>query len=339
MSIDILTIRPQYYERDFIPYIKGSIIAADRVSIIIPQAGIRVGSFILPITEQEISIDNAANWDDTQYATAANRAGEDFYIYAAAEGIKLSANSTVLTGYSTANCTQLGGFHCQCLDVGVIAAHPLTGFITGDILPLSIWDGLHRPVCAATGMAWCAEADLWMDIYLQSGTGVSTASIFGGTITDTRIWNDHVDDLAAVGKRMLNDPEFQAVAEGSNQKTNIVGSADPVTTGGHVDTAGRRMVSNYGLEDCCGVVSQWLSDQSYRNDDASYLGTWGWYTLPGNKGSIYKQGGTGDVKLVAGGYWSSGSYCGSRFRDARYSRWSTITPIGSRGCARQKGGR
>jgi len=88
----------------------------------------------------------------------------------------------------------------------------------------------------------------------------------GGTIPDARDWNDFVDDGGAVGKRMLNDPEFQLAAEGSNQKTNIAGSADPVTTGGHSDTASRRMISNIGLEDCCGALSQWLSDQSYRWD-------------------------------------------------------------------------
>ena len=87
-------------------------------------------------------------------------------------------------------------------------------------------------------MVYCAKLDLWVDIYLQSGTGASTASVPGATITDTRIWNDHVDDLAAVGKVLLDDSEFQIVAEGSNQKTNIAGSADPVTTGGHRDTAG-----------------------------------------------------------------------------------------------------
>ena len=169
---------------------------------------------------------------------------------------------------------KLGGFHCECLNIGTISGHPLTGFLTGDIVPMSVWDLGHRPTCSPAGMAWCDQAKLWVDIYLQSGTGASTASVFGGTITDTRTWNDHVDDLSAVGKVLLDDGEFQVVAEGSNQKTNITGSVDPVTTGGHVDTASRRMVSNFGLEDCCGVMFQWLRDQSYRNDDASYLGTW-----------------------------------------------------------------
>jgi hypothetical protein len=232
---------------------------------------------------------------------------------------------------------KLGGFHCECLNIGTISNHPLTGFLTGDIVPMSVWDQLHRPTCSPDGMAWCDQAKLWVDIYLQSGTGASTASVFGGTITDTRIWNDHVDDLFAVGKRMLDDSEFQVVAEGSNQKTNITGSVDPVTTGGHVDTASRRMVSNFGLEDCCGVMHQWLRDQSYRNDDASYLGTWSYYTIPGNKGSFYKQGGAGDVKLLAGGNWSNGTTCGSRCRFAYIYRWNALTTLGSRGCARRQG--
>ena len=141
-----------------------------------------------------------------------------------------------------------------------------------------------------------------------------------------------MDDLAALGKRLMWDWEFKVFAEGSNEETNISGSASPGTTGGHVDTAGRRMLSNIGCEDCCGVVWQWLLDQSYQND-ATYSSTWAYYDLPGAKGSLYRQGATGDVKLRAGGEWSSGSYCGSRARAASYSRWSASSNIGGRGCA------
>jgi hypothetical protein len=183
-----------------------------------------------------------------------------------------------------------------------------------------------------------ASADLWVDIYLMSGTGASTASVFGATITDTRNWMDFVDDLAAVGKRMLTDVEFQVAAAGSNEETNIVGSADPVTTGGHVDTAGRRMVSNGGGEDMCGVMNQWLAEQSYRNDDGAYVGTFSWYNLPGARGSLYNQGALGDSKLLAGGYWVSGSHCGSRSRYAYNARWYTYTFLGARGCARRHAG-
>ena len=184
-------------------------------------------------------------------------------------------------------------------------------------------------------MVYSDQADLWVDIYLQFGTGAATTSTYGATITDTRVWMDHVDDLAAIGKRLLWDAEFQIIAEGSNQRTNVYGSADPVTTGGHVDTAGRRMISTIGCEDCCGVMYQWLQDQQYKLTSTPDTGdpVMGWYTLPGSKGSSYRQGGSGDIKLLAGGSWSSGTYCGSRCRYAANDRWVAVSSIAARGCA------
>ena len=339
--MELYEIEPFEYRRGPVkPAIKGYSVAADRRTLSLPYT--RVSNYALTLNQllpaADLDLDNPAVWDDTQYATAATRAGKDFCWYLLSTGaVTLSANATAPTGHTTSDSMKLGGFHCLYVSVGVIAGHTLTGFVAGDILPASVWDLGHRPTCDPAGMVYCAELDLWVDIYLQSGTGASTASVPGATITDTRIWNDHVDDLAAVGKILLDDTEFQIVAEGSNQKTNIAGGADPVTTGGHVDTASRRMVSNFGLEDCCGAMFQWLRDQSYRNDDASYLGTWSYYTIPGNKGSIYRQGGTGDIKLLAGGDWYNGAACGSRCRSASDFRWNAATSIGSRGCARRQG--
>jgi hypothetical protein len=190
------------------------------------------------------------------------------------------------------------------------------------------------------GMAYVAALDIWVDIYLASGTGASTASAFNATIMATRNWMDFVDDGKAVKKRMLRDFEFQVAATGSNEETNISGSNNPVTTGGsgriggHVDTVGRRLISNYFLEDCCGALWQWLDEQSTRWD---FTTAWGWYDLPGSKGSLYNGAGTagiGDVKLLAGGHWGDGTYCGSRARFAAYYRWATIAYIGVRYCAR-----
>jgi hypothetical protein len=181
-------------------------------------------------------------------------------------------------------------------------------------------------------MVYDSGINKWVDIYLISGTGVSTTSVKGGTISDIRDWMDFVDDVHAVKKRLLTDEEFQSIAAGSNEETNISGSADPATTGGHVDTASRRMISNIGCEDCAGVMWQWLLDQSYRADGT----TWAWYDLPGAKGSIYRQGTYGDVKLLAGGNWYSAAYAGSRARYAHHYRWITITIIGGRCLAEPK---
>jgi hypothetical protein len=146
---------------------------------------------------------------------------------------------------------------------------------------------------------------------------------------------DFNDDLAAVGKRLLGDDEFQAIAAGSNEETNITGSADPVTTGGHVDTSSRRMVSNIGVEDCAGALWQWLRTASVRLDD----GTAGiWIDLTGAKGSFYTFGTNGyaNTQLLAGGRWDSGAYCGSRCRGAHIYRWSADAAIGARGCAESR---
>lgn len=332
--IDLLTIKPQYYERDYVPYIKGSSVAADRITLKIPAIGVKLGSVIIPVTEREVLLSTDANWDDAQFATAANRAGKDFYIYVTATGIILSANSTVPTGYSASTATKIGGFHCLCLDVGTIASHALTGFLTGDILPKSVWDLNHRSAGLQAGMVYSEMRQKWVMIYLQSGTGASTASVFGATITDTRDWMDFSDDLSAVGCCFLTDADFSWMARNSNEKTNNAGSADPVTAGGHVDTAGRRMISEIGCEDMCGAMWQWLGEQSYRNDDASYSGSWAYQTLGGNKGSLQRQGASGDAKILAGGPWNLGTSAGSRCRSGIATRATTGGNIGARGCAR-----
>ena len=434
-----------------------------------------------------IGLDAAADpgainvWID-DIKTTSLEAGQNYFVYACDNSgslvFKVSKTSTYPSGFAAATSRKIGGFHTIALDVGTIAGHTLTGFATADINPYSIWDLKHRPKCSPAGMAYSPATGIWADIYLQSGTLTTTLSVNGGTTTDTRVWHDFVEDGGAVNKRLLNDAEFALVAEGSNQKTNILGGADPVTTGPHIDTAGRRMISNIGLEDCCGALNQWLSDQSYRFDlgalavtaasatlaithDAApggnpvYLkfGTEGnpylccniatdtadkWltfgsaYTLllkhdasaatgsvqvyfdedatqpsrllaatpgakdvyiptsnpqrflkvtynatpatPGvaityddgederleftsptttvgtldtalltltdpafsyqdlgnNKGSIYKQGTYGDVKLLAGGYWITATIAGSRCRAAHNCRWNTSTGLGSR---------
>lgn len=333
---------PAWYERAEPITILGNSAADDRVSLVLPLGSVVVGGVqVVRTSVGEIDINDSGNWDDAQYATAANRAGKDFYIYAlSSRGVVLSANATVPTGYTAATSRKIGGFHCLCLSVGTISGHTLTGFVTGDILPQSVWDLKHRPVSSPEGMVCLPESGLWVDIYLMSGAGENSESAFGATITDTRNWMDFVDDLGAVGKRLLNDHEFQLAAAGSNEETAINGAADPVTTGGHTDTAGRRMVSNYGLEDCAGALWQWLLDQSYRDSgtidfswidlddplgDSNYDG--------GSKGSLYVQSAYGDVKLLAGGAWGYGSSCGSRCRYAANARWAASSVIGGRGCA------
>ncbi len=367
-----------YYNRNRMWKNKGSDTAANRRTLVSPShmlvniGGAGAHAYELAAA---LNMDLNESWVwDTQtpddYTVAANRAGKDFYIYALLPGsgfspiLVLSAATTYPAGYSAADSRKIGGFHCECADVGTISGHPLTGYLAGDIIPRSCWDLSHRSAGAQAGMVWAGKTDfdtvvgpkIWVAIYLASGTGSSTASVNGGTISDTRDWMSFVDDFAAIGCRMLEDDEFQAIAAGSNEETNIAGSADPVTAGGHRDTASRRMISNIGCEDCCGVMNQWLRTQSYRFDGAAnhthqvvvsgdpetvasgnpsgdVAPAFAYYDLPGAKGSLYKQGTYGDVKLLAGGSWSGVAGAGSRCREAGSWRWCSAAAIGGRACA------
>jgi len=278
LSAAIIAALPAHYERDVAwalktPYTTAAnrytLLSPSRMTVNIDDAGYYLS------TQQEIDLSASASWDTTSgtdYTTAANRAGKDFYVYACEDvsgspKLVLSANSTVPDGYTSSNSRKVGGFHCECVNVGTISGNPLTGFLAGDIIFTSIWDLNHKSgSISPEGMVYDRGTDLWVDIYLPSGTGANTKSVNGGTISDTRNHMDFVDDGIAVGKRLLKDREFQSAAAGSNEETNIAGSADPGTTTGHVDTAGRRMISNIGCEDCCGALWQWLDEQSYRFD-------------------------------------------------------------------------
>lgn len=364
-----------YYSRNRMWKNKGSDTAANRRTLVSPShmliniGGAGAHAYELEAAvELDLNIDS--NWDTTtptNYAVAANRAGKDFYIYACVPVsgyvpvIILSAATTYPAGYTADNSRKIGGFHCECANVGTISGHSLTGYLAGDIIPRSCWDLSHRSAGAQAGMVWAGKTDfdslagpkIWVALYLASGTGSSTASANGATISDTRDWMSFVDDFAAIGCRMLEDDEFQAIAAGSNEETNIAGSADPVTTGGHLDTAGRRMISNIGCEDCCGAMNQWLRTQSYRFDGAAnhthqvvvsgdpetvtsgnpsgdVAPAFAYYDLPGAKGGLYKQGTYGDVKLYAGGTWSFAAYAGSRCRYATYWRWASPANLGGR---------
>lgn len=349
-----LAAKPGHYVRRIDD--KWSMKSGDRDVLVSPADGIEVNvggkGYIL---DDQIELDLAleATWDTvvgTDYRTPANRAGKNFYLYSCvpatgrAPTIKISANSTTPSGYAAATARKIGGFHCTpATMVNLPVGHPFKNHAIGDIhcgdnRSGSIWDLMHRPrgIAAPEGMIWCEEANIWVGIYLVSGTGVNTASVNGGTISDTRDWMDFVNDLGAVGCRLPTDREFQLFAAGSNEETNITGSADPGTTGHHLDTAGRSMISNCGCIDCCGVVYQWLADQSFRIDgltDPTVDPAWAWYDLPGAKGSLYRQGTYGDVKLRAGGSWANGSSCGSRCRGATGYRWLASSDIGARAVA------
>lgn len=189
----------------------------------------------------------------------------------------------------------LGGFHTLCADVGEIPGHPLSGMLAGEILPLSLWNQRHKAACGNNdAMVYDAVHDVWCDIYLcRDNDSLMTNNTFAGFVSLAK----------SRKKRLPTDEEFYSFASGSNEMTNILGSNKPPGSGGHVDQLARRMISNIGCEDCCGVIWQWLRD-TWKVDD-----TYG---------------------LFAGGYWANAADCGSRCRSASNFRWSAYTKFGAR---------
>ena len=308
--------------------------------------------------EVTVDISDTANWDSTEtdYTVAENRAGKDFYIYAVDDNkvtksvhIVLSANSTVPTGYTESSSRKIGGFHCLCADVGTptwinpatkeTTAHWLSGYVKGDILPYSVWDLLHRAESSNEGMVYSPETHMWYDIYLASWDGSKLVSVFGGITADGASSKPFHGEMFAecagqINKELISRDEFIVVAKGSNERTAIHGSADAGTTGGHVDTANRRMISNIGLEDCCGFLWQWCK----QSGDA--YGSSGWTNSTYNSsvdgsetyGSTYGN----YYRALVGGSWADSSYCGSRSIANNNPSAATYVSLGGRLSSRER---
>lgn len=272
------------------------------------------------------------------------QAGKDYCVYmkklaASATGFDfvVSLNGTYPTGYTADEVYKIGGFHTLCLGVtssnapalktgSFWSTHPAIGYNTADIIPNSVWCLTHRPISEPNGMVYVDRRGKWFDIYLQSGTFSGTASVFGGTTTDSRQPILHQYDLLCVFKEMMDDEDFMTAMEGSNQGTNIAGSADPVTTGGHTDTAGKRMTSGYFIEDGCGALWQWLKEIGFNGNQ-----NWtGYGTNADQRGQTYGM----PYVLLAGGSWDAGSRCGSWCRHCDSSRSDVAADSGCRGVSR-----
>lgn len=310
---------PNYYQRSALMQGSGSILVTPAVlQVNINDQGFVGGS-------HTIDLNVTSNWDtasiSTGMATQASRAGKDFYVYLIATStgqlkFLLSSNSTTPSGYGANESRKIGGFHCLCEPVN-ISGHSLDEAQAGEIIPNSVWDLLHRPISEPEGMVWVDAISKWVDIYLASWSTEESqlVSKYNGDTADGNSTvkfhgEKFVEELGLVNKYLPMRDEFVVFAKGSNEGTNILNSADVIQTGGHVDTNNRRMVSNYGIEDCCGFLWQWVSDiVSYDGSNwgsTSVLNT----SVDGSMkyGSSYYHCKRGKV----GGSWSNGASCGSR---------------------------
>ena len=331
----------------------GSATASERRTVNIPAMQLQINATVYTLsTATTLDADTTGSWasNEISKATPSSRNGEDVYIYAVepssgtTPNFCLSSNSTYPNGTvggvtaSATNSRKIGGFHCLCVDVGTISGHSLTGYLDGDILPRSVWtQASHRPTSSPEGMVYVGNK-LWADIYLASNT-TTLESKYNQTIVDGASnpdyhWYNFVERFAEIDKRLPTQAEFMALAIGGNEETNISGSADPGTTGGHSDTASRRMISNVGCEDCAGALWQWANETgsdgaagSWAVQDTASDGT----TYDGVNSIGRGQGYAVPNRGLVGGAWYSGAECGSRGVDWDRSALFLNVSFGSRG--------
>ena len=308
--------------------------------------------------DEDVPLDISAILD-----TGAIAPGKDYYLFLVPDNdtvkFVLSLNKSAPTGYSAISVKLIGGLHTLCVSAGTgmiyqagdqTLSHPLNGYLAGDILPASVWCLNHRPYSEPEGMVYIDSLDFWCDIYKQSGSGINTKSAYQGAITRSRQYVDFVEDQFCVKKELLSDSEFAAAMLGSNEQTAVAGTNESGATaggaGGRVDTAGRRMISIYGVEEGCGSLWEWLRTTSAAGVDGTIHGqtaatpSYGYITVTQNSYGPYGQaGGKGSfwglaAALLAGGAWNDGAYCSSRSRHADHARSSAYSGCGGRGRSR-----
>ena len=260
--------------------------------------------------------------------------GKDYSLFIVPDGeggldFKFSLNTTAPEGYSMSDVLRIGGCHTMPItitaDNAPSADHVAVGYNAGEIIPVSVWDALHRPKCSPNGMVYVAGIDLWVDIYMQSGKDGAETSVFGGTCVSSRCWDDHAEDMRLCGKRLLWDNEFTEAAKGSPEKVAVKGAAqpNPDTTIAYIMSNDKICISKYFIFGMVGVRWQWLNNVCANGGS-------GWSTstgLAGAKGQLYGS----SLALLAGGGWSDSSCCGSRSRLGNTGRGTVDANIGGRG--------
>lgn len=296
-------------------------VGSDKVSVVMPK-GLRIvvnGRFYQVAADTTVSIPSTIS--------AANRAGKDLYIYACENSdststtpvFVISMNSTYPSGYTAATSRKIGGFHCLCSSVGTVSGHALSGYVTGNILPASRWDLIHRPQANPEGMVYDENLDIWVDIYLSSVSGTTLQSLYNGVIADGTStvkfhWYKFVQWYARTKKRLPYQYEFMHFALGSPEGVTIKNSADPNTTGGHTSTNDKRIISNIGCEDCCGVSDQFGYERGGGGTGSGNTTGNSWANAyDSNDDGSYGQHYAAPNCVALGAGWGSGAACGSRW--------------------------
>lgn len=260
--------------------------------------------------------------------------GKDYSIFLVPDdtdgiAVKISLNKTAPVGYTPEDTRRIGGFHTECVDVGTIANHPMSGWLAGDIIPSSVWTLWHRPAIASpSGMYYHKLLDGWRPIYVQSGTMENTTFEYNATVTRSRSGWDHEIDLGLVGLEYATSTQFTIASLGVQPLKAVMGKAEASCTraGGWKDETGRRMITNEGEESTCGGLWEILRD-------FSACGGSNWATSGANTLTSPRQWGT-IYRLMGGGTWANSGFCGPSSRFGNNPAAGTNTYVSARGWSR-----
>ncbi|ACE99248.1 hypothetical protein Rpal_0689 [Rhodopseudomonas palustris TIE-1] len=259
-------------------------------------------------------------------------AGTDYAIYLCNDGtLRADASFTAATGFTAAQCRQIGGFHYA---PGGNAAARAGGDATPAINAYSLWDLKFRPSCwDPRGMTLVAGA-FWCDIYLTgvdhhiNGTSKYNVTIadgssppkipaaLGGNGTSTFstfTWYEANEVMRDHGKDLLSYGEFAVAAFGATEATQS--GADPVST-----ILRQAFTSKWGVMLATG--NMWVWGHDFGGADAGAV----WSTSPG-RGQANQQ----PCAVVFGGGWESGACCGSRASSWDAPPWISYGNFGARG--------
>lgn len=253
------------------------------------------------LEEQEIEAESLLDEGSTF------QAGKNYTLYlvpnAAGTGVelKVSLNQTAPTGYSPLDTRRIAGWHTECRDVGDVTwytGHPLSGWLAGDILPQSVWTIYHRPYASPLGTIYIpCGIPFWRTIYDHAGTLATTSFEYGGTVTRSRSFYGHMQDMMHAGYIMPTYEQAAISGVGCEPLKAVLGKAEAsvTTAGGHLNESNHRITSIYGAEDCVGCT--------WKLTTIGAIGGSNWATDPSVGVHQY---GSVNVLLVGGNWGDSG---------------------------------
>ena len=284
--------------------------------------------------------DPIANSDGT---ITALELGDDICIYAAQSStgtaeLIASKNTTFPSGYTADNTRKIGGFHVG--RVRPFAERYNASYVpTVGIVPNSVWDLHHRPVCDPSGFAEMPDGR-WVSIYqLSEGSGTGAGAVLVSRYDATPIKDDiyarkDFPNLLANSGMYAPDAQFfrvyaQGAPQGSDTNNDTAWSATsnsgPTTTG-----AVAKAVSQFNIVDAVGNLWDYLSNEY------NYGGSFAWdrsvvdtgIDASHPRGEVYHDNWR---SAFGGGYFDGGGRDGAEcVRWSNYP-WNSSGSVGVRG--------